>query len=103
MLDPASATYLAEQMLDVWNMKMTFHRYTFVQIRERLLQVVTAPCMRHKLLLMTRGSDVRVRWNAIKMSVKLLGLQARAVVTANHPSRKRSRNEFEASSDDECT
>lgn len=44
------------------------------------------------------------RWRTLYASARLLGLHSRAVVTANHPSRKRSRNEFDpSSSDDECT
>lgn len=51
-----------------------------------------------------RSKEVtRRRWSILHASARLLGLQSRAVVTANHPSRKRSRNEFEASSDDDCT
>ena len=38
--------------------------------------------------------DVRMRWRAIKFAVILLGLHSRAVVTANHPNRKRDRKEF---------
>jgi hypothetical protein len=100
---PSETDLLAERMVGIWERNDTYNCSTFVQMRTRVLQVLTTPHLRHKVLLMTRGSEVRVRWNAIKASVKFLGLQARAAVTANHPSRKRSRKEFEASSDDECT
>ena len=36
----------------------------------------------------------RRRWAVIKCAVKFLGLQQRAVVTANHPLRKLARGEF---------
>ena len=37
----------------------------------------------------------RRRWRLLHASARLLALYYRAVVTANHPSRKRSRNEFD--------
>ena len=36
----------------------------------------------------------RRKWVVIKCAVKILGLQQRAVVTANHPLRKLVRGEF---------
>jgi hypothetical protein len=44
---------------------------------------------------MTTRVVTRRRWGLIKVSTKLLGLQTRAVITANHPCRKRDRKEFE--------
>ena len=39
--------------------------------------------------------QVRRNWTVLKVAAKFLSLHKRAVVTANHPDRKRKRNEFE--------
>jgi hypothetical protein len=39
--------------------------------------------------------DAWRRWSMIKGAARFLGLHSRAVITANHPNRKRDRKEFE--------
>ena len=42
-----------------------------------------------------RSAIARRKWNIIRAAVKVLGLQSRAVVTANSPSRCLARGEFD--------
>ena len=41
------------------------------------------------------GNPARRRWVALRAAVRLLAVHKRAAVSANHPSRKRDRGEFE--------
>jgi hypothetical protein len=43
--------------------------------------------------------NTKMRWTLVKAAVKILGLHSRAVITANHPNRKRDRGEFEEEED----
>jgi hypothetical protein len=55
----------------------------------------TARIKLQKLRTLTSSAIAKRRWGVLRASCFLLGLQARAVITANHPERKRKRGEFE--------
>ena len=43
-----------------------------------------------------RRAMARQRWTFVRAVTKMLSVHKRAVISANHPTRKRSRGEFEA-------